>query len=489
MALSVSKSLLQKYDRAGPRYTSYPTVPVWSAAFGEAQYRGALARLAARSERDLCLYVHMPFCAKRCHYCGCNAMAGCGADTTDRYLDHLEQELDLLLAAGRAPEHSSGRGIQSGDLAGRASEAGTSRPGTGLSGRRVVQIHWGGGTPNFLGVEQVARTMRMLRTAFAVTGDAEISLETDPRLGTPEQAIMLREVGFNRVSLGVQDFDENVQKAIGRRQSEERTRRFFKACRDAGFHSVNLDLVYGLPGQTPESFARTLAVVLEYDPDRVACFGYAHVPWVKSNQQLVDTTRMPSPEQKFALFQQAIETFTGAGYVWVGMDHFARPQDELACAQRERRLHRNFMGYTVRPAADLLALGMSSISELDDCFAQNSADLDVYQQRVAAGHLPIVRGHLLSQDDGLRRRAITHLMCNLELPYDLTLPSFGVRLDEELATALEHMEPLVEDGFLAREPDRLRVTGVGRFFIRNICMELDAYLKSEASPPVFSRTI
>jgi oxygen-independent coproporphyrinogen-3 oxidase len=458
MAISVSQSLLEKHNKAGPRYTSYPTVPVWSHEFGQDAYREALQRLAGRAQSDLCLYLHLPFCAKRCHYCGCNALSGCGTEAVDLYLDRVAQELDLVVA-------------------------------NGLQGRRVVQIHWGGGTPNFLNGQQVTRAMRMLRSAFLVADEAEVSLETDPRLGTTEQAAMLRQVGFSRISLGVQDFDQNVQRAIGRRQSEERTRRFYTACREAGFASVNLDLVYGLPGQTRDSFARTLAVVCELAPERVACFGYAHVPWVKPNQKLVDTTRMPGPEQKFALFQQAIDTLTGNGYEWVGMDHFARPQDELAIAQQERRLHRNFMGYTVRPAANLLALGMSGISELADCFAQNSSDLAVYQEQVAAGQLPVVRGHILSRDDALRRLAITHLMCNLELPYNLTVPGFGVRLDDELAPELERMAALAAEGFVVLQPDRLQVTDLGRFFVRNICMELDAYFKGASIQPVFSRTI
>jgi oxygen-independent coproporphyrinogen-3 oxidase len=380
----------------------------------------------------------------------------------DGYLDRVEHELDLI---------------------------------TGILGRRrAVQIHWGGGTPNYLSEPQLRRAMGLLQEAFAVTSDVEMSLESDPRLGTPEQAHLLRELGFERISLGVQDIDLSVQEAIGRIQPASRTRRFYEACRAAGFASVNLDLVYGLPRQTPASFAHTLDFVRELDPDRIACFGYAHVPWVKPNQERVDTTDMPTGAAKFALFQQALASFTDAGYEWIGMDHFARPADELAVAARERRLHRNFMGYTTRPAADLLALGMSGISELAGAFAQNDPDLAGYQNALDEGRLPVVKGHQLSTDDCLRRLAITHLMCNLELPWDVAAERFGVRLDEAFAAELERMAPLLEDGLVVREADRLRVTGLGRFFVRNVCMELDAHLPRETAAgigerPIFSRTV
>ncbi len=458
MRANVPAGLLQKYDKPGPRYTSYPTVPVWSGDFGERDYRAALADLSQRPEIELCIYLHLPFCARRCHYCGCNAVTGQGRGATERYLDAVAREVAAVIAV------------------------------LGVN-RRVVQIHWGGGTPNFLSESQLRRALGLLREHFDVAAAAEISLEADPRVGTSEQAHLLRELGFNRISLGVQDFDPYVQSAIGRNQSEARTRRFYTACREAGFASVNLDLVYGLPGQTEASFVRTLEVLQELDPDRVACFSYAHVPWVRSNQEKVDTSRMPSSAEKFALFLRAIDTLVTSGYAWIGLDHFARQGDDLAVAQRERRLHRNFMGYTTRPAADLLALGMSGISELGGCFAQNSADLAEYQEKLTGGHLPVVRGHRLSGDDALRRLAITHLMCNLELPFDLARQSHGVRLDEVFADELERLVPLAGDGLLVREQDRLRVTDLGRFFLRNICMELDAYLEQEVGRPLFSRTV
>lgn len=458
MAAVISDTLLRKYDKPGPRYTSYPTVPVWSAGFGDEDYRGALSEMRNGSAVPVSVYLHLPFCAKRCDYCGCNAVAGNGPLAVDLYLDRVESELELV-------RNQVGRPLD------------------------AAQVHWGGGTPNYLNSSQVARAIALIRDTFRIADGAEVSLEADPRLGNAEQAAMLREAGFNRISLGFQDPDASVQKAIGRNQSEARARRFFGACRDAGFESVNIDLVYGLPAQTRESFARSLEVVLELEPDRVACFSYAHVPWVRPNQQSIDESLLPSPREKFNLFLQAVSGFTAAGYEWIGMDHFAKADDELAAAYRDRRLHRNFMGYTTRPNSDLLAFGMSGISEISGCFAQNESDLDGYMESVAEGKLPIVRGHRLSDEDKIRRRVITHLMCNMELPYDFTdgNPSFVINgsFEEEL----ERMQDFEADGLLVIGSDRLDVTETGRFFVRNICMEWDAYLENHLGRPLFSRTV
>lgn len=442
--------LLQRYDRPGPRYTSYPPVPIWQTTSGVQVYETALSKLAARPNEPLSLYVHLPFCVERCHYCGCNATVTRYAAVVDRYLDRIEREIALV--TDRLQQR-----------------------------RQVVQMHWGGGTPNFLNEAQTRRLFMLLTDHFDFLPDAEISLEIDPRIGTLEQMELLRSIGFNRISFGVQDFDGDVQNAIGRIQSQELTEELFWHCRKLDFSSINLDLVYGLPWQTTMTFKRTLDAILAMQPDRVACFSYAHVPWSRPNQKLVDTSNMPSPHDKFGLFLQAINTLTAEGYDWIGMDHFALHEDELALAVRERRLHRNFMGYTVQPAAHLLAFGSSAIGDLVGCYVQNDAKLGGYQRTIDAGQLPIVRSHVLSDDDLVRRAAITHLMCNLELPYTIAGPT--------LEPAIERLRSYVDEGFVEAQSDRIVVTRLGRFFIRNLCMELDAYLPALSDRPVFSRTI
>jgi oxygen-independent coproporphyrinogen-3 oxidase len=458
VSVAVPTELLSKYDRPGPRYTSYPTVPVWTPEVGDAEYRRALGDLARLPEDELSLYLHLPFCLARCHYCGCNSIVSRDPEIIDGYLDHVERELGLVTS-----------------FLGRK--------------RRVVQLHWGGGSPNYLDESQLRRAFGMIRSAFEIEPEGEISIEIDPRIATREQIFLLRELGFNRISLGIQDFDRRVQKAIGRTQHEHPTRELYSACRDAGFESVNLDLIYGLPAQTPESFERTLSTILELRPDRVACYSYAHVPWVRPNQKKVDTTFLPAPNDKFRLFQLAVERFQAAGYEWIGLDHFARSDDELAVALQRRSLHRSFMGYTTRPAEHLLAFGVSGIGDLANRFVQNDSSLDGWQQALESDRLPVVRGHRLSPDDLLRRESILNLMCNLELPFDLTSARFGVRLHEALREELERLRPYEKDGLVRFETDRVAVTETGRFFLRNLCMELDAYLDPTGGKPVFSRTV
>lgn len=454
----VSPELLDRFNRPGPRYTSYPTVPAWSEGYTEGDYRRALAAVAALPDDALSVYVHLPFCADRCAYCGCTATVTNRAEVVDRYLDRVERELALV-----APQ-----------LGGR---------------RRVVQLHWGGGTPNFLNAAQASRLFGLLDEAFAIERDGEVSLEIDPRIGTPAQLALYRQLGFNRVSFGVQDIDPRVQQAIGRVQPFAQTSALYHASRELGFSSVNLDIVYGLPYQTAAGFAETLRAIVALRPDRLACFSYAHVPWVKPNQKRVDTTGLPTTYEKFRLFQGAIAQLGEAGYTWVGMDHFALDEDELAVAAHERRLHRNFMGYTTKPAPHMLAFGMSAIGDLAGNFVQNDAGLGRYQRSIDAGQLPIVRGHVLSDDDRMRRMVILHLMCNLELPYSLTREAFGRDVDKLLPEELERLAAFADEGFIELLPDRIQVTRLGRYFLRNLGMELDAYLKQPIDRPLFSKTV
>ena len=455
MRVDVPADLLARLDRPGPRYTSYPTVPAWTGEFGADDWQQALDALGAAPDRETSLYLHLPYCVKRCHYCGCNAAVPDSRDDVDRYLDHLERELDLVAAhVGR---------------------------------RRVIQMHWGGGTPNYQTDAQLRRTWQLVADRFEL--DGELSLECDPRAARADQPHLLREVGFNRISMGVQDFDPEVQAAIGRRQPEAVTRRWVEAARAAGFASVNLDLVYGLPHQTPERFADSLARVLELDPDRLAVFGYAHVPWAKPHQAVIDEQALPDAPQRFALYQQAVATLTEAGYVWIGLDHFARPDDELAVALAERRLHRNFMGYTTRPDLDMLALGNSAIGDVCDRFAQNAPLVGPYEESVARGELPVVRGLHLSDDDRIRRAIILHLMCNLELPWDLTTARFGRGVLDVAPDAPERLAPLAADGLVTLDDSGLGVTDLGRFFLRNVAMVFDAHLDAGDGAPRYSRTV
>lgn len=458
MSLNIPADFVEKYNQPGPRYTSYPTVPAWKQAFGEHEYREALTDLAQRPGDELAIYLHLPFCAKHCFYCGCNALVSREKNAVEVYLDRVEKELAMVTA-----------------LIG--------------TGRRVVQFHWGGGTPNYLSEAEVARTLAMFRGAFDLAPGAEVSLEVDPRIATPEQVAFLRSAGFNRISLGVQDFEESVQVAIGRRQSRERTLDVYRGCRDAGFPGVNVDLVYGLPGQTRESFAHTLDEIIGLQPDRVACFSYAHVPWVRPLQNKVDTSKMMTGDEKFGLFRLTVDMFQAADYDWIGIDHFAKRDDELSVALRNRALHRNFMGYATKPAPHMLAFGMSGIGDVCDRFAQNDADLGAWGEAIDAGRLPIVKGHKLSDDDRLRRLVILNVMCNLELPWALTERAFGAPADRLLAGELAALPPLVEDGLVTVDDRGLRITEKGRYFVRNVAMIFDAYLAGAGDKPLFSRTV
>lgn len=458
MPLHIPADFVEKYNQPGPRYTSYPTVPAWDQEFGENEYREALTELIGRPADELAIYLHLPFCAKACHYCGCNMLVTRDKGAVQTYLDRVEKELERVISI-----------------------IGTDR--------KVAQFHWGGGTPNYLNEEETERALNMFRSAFDIKPDAEISLEIDPRIATPEQVMFLHQSGFNRISMGVQDFDKGTQKAIGRHQGREKTLKIYQGCRDAGFEGVNVDLVYGLPGQTFESFTDTLKEIIGLEPDRVACFSYAHVPWVRPNQEKVDTTIMLTGYEKFRLFQLTVDVFQEADYSWIGIDHFAKKDDELSVALKNRVLHRNFMGYATKPAPHMLAFGMSGIGDVCDRFVQNNADFDGWSADIDAGGLPVVKGHKLNDDDKLRRLAILNLMCNLELPWSLTEQAYGAPADELLGESLKALPPLIEDGLAEMDEGGVRITDKGRFFVRNVAMILDAYLGKGKGKPIFSKTV
>lgn len=448
----------ERYAGAGPRYTSYPTVPYWDAGFDSADYEDALDEVAHHPSRALSVYVHIPFCGRRCWYCGCNAMVTHRTDIVDAYLDHLEAEI------GRVVEILG-------------------------TGRRVAQLHWGGGTPNFLDDAQTDRLLSRLSSVFAL-GDAEIGIELDPRIARPGLPAFLRTLGFTRVSLGVQDFDPGVQTAIGRLQSDEETVDLYEGCRRAGFTSVNLDLVYGLPRQTRQTFARTLDRILALGPDRIATFAYAHVPALRPNQRAIDEDELPGAPERLEMLLDAVERLEGAGWTWVGLDHFARADDELARAARHKTLRRTFMGYTTGGGDDLIAFGVSGIGQLAGRYVQNDASLAGYQRALDDRTFPIVRGLRMTRDDRLRARVIEHLMCNLEIPSDLTVDEFGIGPAEALPDAFARLAPLVDDGLVRVWDGAVTVTAVGRYYVRNIAMVFDAHL--HASPterPAFSATV
>lgn len=449
-ATAITPELLDRYDRPGPRYTSYPPIPYWTDRFGETEYREALGDLAA-IRQPVAVYVHLPFCVARCWYCGCNATVTPHASVQRAYVDRLQRELAMV--------------------------------GAGLGGRlEARQIHWGGGTPNYLPASEIDRLMDLLLLHFEPVPEAELSIEIDPRVSSPEQLELLHRLGFRRISFGVQDLDPEVQVAMGRVQPEQLLRELHAAARGLGFQSINYDLVYGLPRQSAETFGRTLATVVDLAPDRIACFGYAHVPWARPNQRRIDASTLPERYERFALFRSAVERLTGAGYRWIGLDHFARPEDELARALDEGRLRRNFMGYLPDPAPHLLAFGASGIGDVAGRFVQNDPGLGAYQRAVDAGRLPIVKGHRLTEDDRRRRAAIERLMCTLELPYALLAPLAAQ------GDPLDPLRPFADEGFIAFAEDRVRVTPLGRYFLRNLGMALDAYA-AEGEARRFSRTV
>jgi oxygen-independent coproporphyrinogen-3 oxidase len=455
-----SPELIQKYDRPGPRYTSYPTAPEWTDALGPAQFAQHLARADA-VKGPLSIYVHLPFCREMCRFCGCNVVATHDRTRADAYLDVLEKEVALVA------RHLPNR-------------------------RTFTQLHWGGGTPTFLDEKQLARCHEILTRHFEFAKDGEKAVEIDPAITTRSQIDALAEMGFNRISMGVQDFDPKVQETVGRIQGEKETADLVQAARDDGFKGVNLDLIYGLPFQTRDTWKRTLERILAIRPDRMAVFGFAYVPWVKPHQRLLPEAALPKTSERVALFFDAVETFTRSGYRLIGLDHFALESDEMARAQDEGVLTRNFQGYTVRPADDTIAFGMTSISDLGGAYAQNAHKLRDWAEKVEAGILPVVKGASVSEDDVLRRHVINRVMCLLRLDLREVQQRFGPQARSAIEESMRPGLPeLVSDGLVTFDGDVLRVTPVGQLLVRNVAMMFDAYLPRHAQDrkQTFSRTV
>ncbi|MDH5822238.1 oxygen-independent coproporphyrinogen III oxidase [Luteimonas sp. RD2P54] len=463
---TLDTALLQRYDRPGPRYTSYPTAPQFGTGFGETQLREAV--LASNGDpipRRLSLYLHVPFCMSPCFYCGCNRIITRDLARGEHYLVRLYREIAAMAA-----------------LFDRDREA--------------IQVHFGGGTPNFLSPSQLGEVLDALRRQFLFSSSPErdISIELDPRFVSPADIGELAASGFNRASLGVQDFDPAVQAAVNRIQSVEQTLAIIEACRHHGFRSVNVDLIYGLPRQTPEGFGRTLDTVAKARPDRLAVYGYAHLPELFRPQKQIDASELPDAATRLALLQLAIAKLTDAGYVYIGMDHFALPDDELATAQARGGLHRNFMGYTTHADTDLVGLGVSAISHIGDTFSQNPRDLPSWQLALDEGRLPVFRGMRLTEDDQLRADLIQALMCQGEIPVGALERRYAIEFDRYFAAELERLRALAADGLVRVAPGRIRATSQGRLLLRNIAMCFDRYLHQPAAPaadptPRFSRAI
>ncbi|MCX6904680.1 MAG: oxygen-independent coproporphyrinogen III oxidase [Verrucomicrobia bacterium] len=445
--MKVDLALVNKYSVPGPRYTSYPPATHFTDKITFDSLR-ELIRANNETERDLSLYFHLPFCYSLCWYCGCTTVITPQQGQSATYLGYLKKELDFM--------------------------------GPWLNPRRkVVQIHFGGGSPSFLLPDEIRRLGELIHTRFNVAADVEASIEIDPRRMDRDHVKAMREAGFNRASLGVQDNDPKVQKAVHRIQPRELTEQVAGWLREEQFHSLNIDLIYGLPFQTPEHFARTLDETLLLNPDRFAIFNYAHVPWIKPHQKIFKDDTLPTPEIKLQLFKTALEKLTSAGFVYIGMDHFARTTDELAVAQRRKTLQRNFQGYSTRGGTDIYAFGMSSISQAEGIYWQNHKDLPVYYSLLDEGKSPQAKGFILSADDRIRRRTIMRLMCDLGLDYPAMSRALDLDFPQYFAKELASLTDLEADGLLQRSAEGFAVSELGRLFIRNIAMRFDAYLAQE----------
>lgn len=458
---ALTAEMLARYDRPGPRYTSYPTAVEFHEGFGPARYLEKLDEAARHPDEPLSLYIHLPFCRERCTFCGCNVIVTQKPGVAAAYIDDLEREIEIV--AARLGER-----------------------------RRLVQLHWGGGTPTYLSIDEMKRVWDAVARRFTFAPGAEIAIEVDPRVTTRRQAELLRDLGFNRISMGVQDFDETVQDAINRYQSFPVTRDLHLHLRDLGFESINFDFIYGLPHQTPASFRRAIELALELRPDRVAVYSYAFVPWIKAHQKAIRLEDLPSRDVKLELFGIAYELFTRAGYRQIGMDHFALESDSLAAAARDRTLYRNFMGYTTHPARDYVGVGVSAIGDLGGAFAQNTKKLNRYHDALNRGEPPIERGFERNADDEVRRDVIQSLMCNFHVDIPAVEAAHGIEFASYFADALRELDAgPATHGFVTRTPQAIDVTESGQLFVRNVCMAFDAYLKkAEAdAKPVFSRTV
>lgn len=461
MQVILDKELISRYGQTGPRYTSYPSAVNFHDSFSDSHYQHAVRHTNEELiPAPLSLYFHLPFCSRVCYYCACNKIITRNRSRASPYLATLYQEIALQ---GALFDHD----------------------------RVVDQLHWGGGTPTFISNEQMRELMAVIREHFTLHDDdtGEYSIEIDPREVRDDTIDVLRNIGFNRISIGVQDFDPDVQKAVNRLQSFEQTEQVIRAAREAGFHSVNVDLIYGLPKQSVKSFSETLELLSDLNPDRIAVYNYAHLPTLFKTQRQIKEEELPAADVKLDILQHIINYLTANQYVYIGMDHFAKPDDELARAQDRGDLHRNFQGYSTHADCDIVGMGVTAISRIGDCYAQNTRTLEEYEQMVNSGRIPVVRGIELDDDDRLRRDVITSLICHFRLRFADIEDNYHIDFADYFHDELVTLGALEKDGLLTLESDAINVTPKGRLLIRNICMVFDKYLQGGMNSNRFSKVI
>ncbi len=459
----IDLEILRKYNQPGPRYTSYPTAPLFSSDFTAKDFVREIIYTNAENvttNADLSLYFHFPFCESLCYFCGCNMMVSRDRTLISQYNERLKREIETL-----APLISKNR--------------------------KISQMHWGGGTPSYLTSEEILDVGAFIKSKFTFADDAEASVEIDPRNLTFEHLKAFRQIGFNRTSLGVQDFNPQVQETINRIQPEDITRQTILWARELGFGSINLDLIYGLPFQTLRSFRETVEKVIDISPDRIAVFNYAHVPWLKKHQNIFKPETMPSPDERLVILKQTIEQLVNSGYEYIGLDHFAKPTDELAVAQKNNTLYRNFQGYSTRAGTDVYAFGVSAISQFQNIYAQNLKNIKDYYERIETGDAATNVGYRMTFDDHVRKETIMQLMCHLQIDKRAIEQKFGIDFETYFAADLPKLDSFIADELLENNAERIFIKGAGKLIIRNVAMCFDAHLAemTKVNKPVFSKTV
>ncbi len=455
----IDLDLVKKYDKPGPRYTSYPTAPQFTDSFTTENYIKEINRTnKQKNPPDLSLYFHIPFCDTLCYFCGCNMVVSRNRERISSYVEYVKKEIDLL------KKHIDGN-------------------------RKVAQLHWGGGTPTHLAPDEITDLVSYIKKNFDFVEEPENGCEIDPRELTYEHLVALREGGFNRISMGVQDFNEKVQIAVNRIQPESLTRKVVNWVRELNFDSINLDLMYGLPFQTVEDFEKSVDALIDISPDRIALFNYAHVPWMKKHMELIKKEDLPSPEVKLQILKMSVEKLTSAGYVFIGMDHFAKPEDDLSKALSEKRLYRNFQGYSTNAGTDLYALGVSSISQFGNVYAQNFKTEKEYSAAIDDGVLPVMKGYEMHQDDIIRKEVIMRIMCDFELDFEEIEKKFDINFEEYFQYGLNNFDDFIEDNLVTIENRKIKVAEMGRLLIRNIAMNFDGFLERKEDKAKYSRTV